>query len=327
MYAVDENLSMGIQQVAIVGAGVMGHGLVVQLARCGKDVTLIDHRQSNLDEAQEQIGEAITFLNEEGFANLDAAVIRDSVEFTLDTASGVADADLIIETVSEDLDVKHTVLENVATAAPDDAILTSNTSGFLPTRLAEAVPEAADRVAVCHWWNPPYLLPLVEVVPGEETSERTVNRLVDLLEDVDRNPIVLEREVPGFVWNRIQFAVVRECMHLLEEGVASLEDIDAAVRDGYALRTAVVGPFETMDLASLDLFQTIAGNLYPELCDDDEPSEVFDEYLSAGRNGVQDGAGFYEYDDAPEEVVNRRNRRVAALRRALARSDDGQSDS
>lgn len=295
----------------------MGHGLAVQFARHGARVSLIDHRQSNLDRAREQMAAAVEFLNDEGLAELSTETVLDRIDLTLDTAEGVADADLVIETVSEDLDVKHEVFENVAAAAPEDAVLASNTSGLLPTDIAAGVPEAADRIVACHRWNPPYLLPLVEVVPGEQTSEETVERATASVEAVERDPIVLNREVPGFVWNRIQFAVVRECMHLLEEGVASLEDIDAAVRDGYALRTAVVGPFETMDLASLDLFRTIADELYPELSDADEASDLFEEYVSDGRTGVEAGAGFYDYDESPEQVVERRNRRVAVLRRAL----------
>ena len=295
----------------------MGHGLAVQFARHGAQVSLVDHRQSNLDRAREQMRAAVAFLNDEGLADESPETVLDRIDPTLDTAEGVAGAELVIETVSEDLDVKHEVFANLAAAAPDDAVLASNTSGIPPSDIAAGVPEAADRVVVCHWWNPPYLLPLVEVVPGEETSEETVERTSAFVEAVDRDPIVLNREVPGFVWNRIQFAVVRECLHLLAEGVASLEDIDAAVRDGYALRTAVVGPFETMDLAGVDLFETIADDLYPELSDADEAGDLFDEYVSEGRTGVEAGAGFYEYEEDPDEVVERRNRRVAALRRAL----------
>ncbi|WP_135827712.1 3-hydroxyacyl-CoA dehydrogenase family protein [Halorussus halobius] len=306
-----------VSDVAVVGAGVMGHGLAVQFARHGARVSMVDHRQSNLDRALEQMRAAVEFLNDEGLADESAESVLDRIDPTLDTAEGVAGAELVIETVSEDLDVKHEVFGNVAAAAPDDAVLASNTSGIPPSDIAAGVPEAADRVVVCHWWNPPYLLPLVEVVPGEATSEETVERATAFVEAVDRDPIVLNREVPGFVWNRIQFAVVRECVHLLEEGVASLEDIDAAVRDGYALRTAVVGPFETMDLAGVDLFETIADDLYPELSDADEAGDLFDEYVSDGRTGVDAGEGFYEYDEDPDEVVERRNRRVAALRRAL----------
>jgi len=295
----------------------MGHGLAVQFARHGARVSLFDHRQSNLNRAREQMRAAVEFLNEERLADESADAVLDRIDSTLDTAEGVAAAQLVVETVSEDLDVKHEVFGNVAAAAPDDAVLASNTSRIPPSDIAAGVPNAADRIVVCHWWNPPYLLPLVEVVPGEDTTEATVKRATAFVEAVDRDPIVLHREVPGFVWNRIQFAVVRECMHLLAEGVASLEDIDAAVRDGYALRTAVVGPFETMDLAGLDLFETIADDLYPELSDAEAAGDLFDEYVSEDRTGVEAGEGFYEYDDPPEEVVERRNHRVASLRRAL----------
>jgi 3-hydroxybutyryl-CoA dehydrogenase len=306
-----------MRDISIVGAGVMGHGLAAQFARQGARVTLIDHRQSNLDRAEQQIGDVITFLNEESLTNLSTNNVLDRIEFTLDTVTGVADTEIVIETVSEDLEVKQKMFETVAAAAPDDTVLASNTSGIPPTKLADAVPEVADRIVVCHWWNPPYLMPPVEVVPGEETSDATIEQTTAIIAAVDRNPIVLKREIPGFVWNRIQFAVVRECMYLLEEDIASLEDIDAAVRDGYALRTAVVGPFQTMDLGGLELFRKIANDLYPELCDDEGPSELFDNYISQGRSGIQGGAGFYKYDDSETTVLNRRNSRIAALHRAL----------
>lgn len=311
---------MSGRDIAVVGAGVMGHGLAVQFARTGNDVTLIDHRESNLERACTQIREAAEFLHEESLTDRSPDDVADRIDYTLDTAAGVDTADLVLETVSEDVGVKHEVLENVVAAAPEDAVIASNTSGIPPTELAEGVPDAADRVIVCHWWNPPYLMPLVEVVPGEETSEATLEWTLEFVESVDRNPIVAEREVPGFVWNRIQFAVIRECLHLVEEGVASLEDVEAAVRDGYALRTAVVGPFETADLAGVDLFRTNAENLFPELCDG-EPLDLFDERLAEGRTGVAEGAGFFEYDEPESSLVARRNRRIAAVRRALGDDD------
>ena len=155
------------------------------------------------------------------------------------------------------------------------------------------------------------------MVRGAATSDETVERTAAFVEAVNREPIRVERDVPGFVWNRIQFAVLRECTHLVSEGVASLADVERAVRDGYALRTAVVGPFETADLAGLDLFRTIAADLYPRLSDADEPGALFDERLAAGRGGVDDGAGFHEYDASPADVIRRRDERVAAIRRAL----------
>jgi 3-hydroxybutyryl-CoA dehydrogenase len=303
--------------VAVVGAGTMGHGLALQFARHGAGVTLVDHRESNLDDARAGVDDALDFLESAGWLDADPDGVRDRIDYTLDAAAAVGDADLVIETVSEDLSVKERVFEELAAAAPDDAVLATNTSGIPITDIAAAVPDAADRVVGCHWWNPPYLLPTVEVVRGTATSDETVARTAAFVEAVGRDPIVVRRDVPGFVWNRIQFAVLRECTHLVAEGVASLPDVERAVRDGYALRTAAVGPFETADLAGLDLFRSIAANLYPHLSDADEPGPVFDDRLAAGRGGVADGAGFHEYDDPPADVIRRRNERIAAIRRAL----------
>jgi 3-hydroxyacyl-CoA dehydrogenase len=303
--------------VAVVGAGTMGHGLALQFARHGAGVTLVDHRESNLEDARRGIDDALDFLDTEGWLDADPDAVRDRIGYTLDTAAAVADVDLVVETVSEELAVKGDVFGTIAAAAPDDAVLATNTSGIPITDIAATVPEAADRIVGCHWWNPPYLLPTVEVIRGERTSDETVERTAAFVEAVEREPIRVERDVPGFVWNRIQFAVIRECTHLVAEGVASLEDVERAVRDGYALRTAAIGPFETADLAGLELFRSIAANLYPHLSDADEPGPVFDERLDAGRGGVADGAGFHEYDEAPTDVIRRRNERVAAIRRSL----------
>ncbi|MEF8842200.1 MAG: 3-hydroxyacyl-CoA dehydrogenase NAD-binding domain-containing protein [Haloarculaceae archaeon] len=306
-----------LNSVSIIGAGDMGHGFAAHFTRTGKDVTLVDHRQSNLDEAAANVLDVVEFLNGEGLADLDPESVVDDIEFTLDRDAGVADADLVLETVTEDLEVKHEVFSGVVGSAPEDAVLASNTSGIPVTDIAEAVPEASDRVAGCHWWFPPYLLPTVEVVRGEGTSDETFERLATFVESVDRDPIRVEKDVPGFVWNRLQLAVFREALHLLEREVASADDINRAIRDGWAIRSAAIGPFETMDIAGLDLVSTVAEELNPHLCDDDEPSPLFEENLSAGRGGIQDGAGFFEYDEAPSETVRRRDETVAAIRRAL----------
>jgi len=148
---------------------------------------------------------------------------------------------------------------------------------------------------------------------GERPRPRVPEQSLDA---VDRKPVMVERDVPGFVWNRIQMAIFRESLHLVEEGVTSFEDIDRAIRDGYALRTAAIGPFETMDIAGLDLVRTVLGNLSPHLCDDDEASPLFEEYLEEGRGGIHDGAGFYDYDRSPGEITHDRDETVMALRRA-----------
>lgn len=302
-------------RVAIIGAGSMGTGLAVHFARYGTAATVIDHREANLEAARETVADALEFLEGEEMMAEDPDSIRESIEYTLDTAAGVAEAELVIETVSEAREIKRDVFETVEEAAPEDAVLASNTSGIPITELGEFVDDP-ERVVGCHWWNPPYLLPLVEVTRGEETAEEIVDRTVGYVESVGRDPIVVERDVPGFVWNRIQFAVMRECVHLVEEGVASLEDVERAVRDGYALRTAAVGPFETADLSGVDLFRDVANDLFPHLSTATEAGPVFEDRLAEGRTGVEAGAGFHEYEESLAEAIERRDERVAAIQRA-----------
>jgi 3-hydroxyacyl-CoA dehydrogenase len=306
--------------VTVVGAGDMGHGFALHFGAHGKDVTLTDHRQSNLDEAVSRIEDVAAFLAGEGWIDRSPSEVLASVEFTPDRAAAAAGADLVLETVPEDLDLKRDVFESVVAEAPDDALLASNTSGIPIGDIASRVPAAAGRMVGCHWWYPPYLLRPVEVVRGPDTSDATVDRLTAFLESVDRDPVLVERDVPGFVWNRVQAAVVRECLHLVEEGVASVADVNRAIRDGYAVRTAAIGPFETMDVAGLELFETVSADLFPHLCDDDAPGPLFRELIEEGRGGIRDGAGFLDYDASADEVTRRRDERVLAVSAALTRT-------
>ncbi len=311
-----------IQRIALVGAGDMGHGLAVQFAAHGRDVTLLDHRQSNLDRANDRMSEAASFLSERGRLEEPPETVLGRIETTLDL-DAVAGAGLVVESISEDLDAKRALFERLVAAADDDAVLASNTSGIPITDIAEATPDAADRIVGCHWWFPPYLLEPVEIIRGEATADRTVDRLAELLEAVDRDPIRVERDVPGFVWNRVQFAVVRECLHLAEAGVASLDDINRAIRDGYAVRTSAIGPLETMDIAGLELAETIARDLYPELSDADEPGPELTERVADGRTGIGTGEGFFTYERSPDEITGRRDELVAAVQSALEETRDG----
>ncbi|WP_331233495.1 3-hydroxyacyl-CoA dehydrogenase family protein [Natronorarus salvus] len=301
--------------VTVVGAGAMGGGLATQFALRDRPVTLVDHRESNLEDARNRVEGALDVLGETGATERGVADVLSGIEFTLDLEDAVGESTVVLETVSEELAIKREVFECVGEAAPSDTILASNTSSIPITRIGEAVPAVADRVVGCHWWYPPYLLDPVEVVRGERTSDETVDQTRAFVESVGKDPILVERDVPGFVWNRVQFAVLRECLHLVEEGVASAADVNRAIRDGYARRTSVIGPFETVDLAGLDLFRTIAADLYPVLSDCDEPNETLDERLAVGRTGVESGAGIFEYDRSTEVVARERDERLAALAR------------
>lgn len=299
----------------------MGHGFAAHFQTHDQDVTLIDHKESNLEHARDRIHGVIEFLVNEGMAEADPSTIVDEIQYTTNFEAGVSDADIVLETVPEDLAIKHEVLTTIGNAAPDDAILASNTSSIPITDIASGVSGHEHQIAGCHWWYPPYLMRPVEVIRGEQTSDDTMDRLQSFVEGVDRDPVVVKRDVPGFVWNRVQRAVYRECLYMAEEGIASMEDINRAVRDGYATRTAAIGPFETIDIAGLAQKLRVTEIVQPTLCNDEQPSRLFKEYLDQGRGGIDDGAGFFEYEEPPEEITGRRDRKVAAIRRALSSVD------
>jgi len=311
------------RSVSVIGAGDMGYGFAVHFALQDQDVTLVDVDESVLADARERIRGSVSLLTDRGITDRDPDDVVEAITCTTDAAAGVADAAVVLEAVSEDVDLKQTVFREVAAAAPDDAILASNTSGIPITEIAEAVPEAADRVAGCHWWFPPFLLTPVEVIRGEETADETIERLTAFVEAVDRDPIHVEKDVPGFVWNRIQAAIARECLYLVEEGVASVEDINRAIRDGYAVRTAATGPFETLDLAGLDLVKTGAERRYSDLSDADAPPDALVDLVESGRTGVKAGAGFFEYDRPADEIIRERDATVTTIQQCLGRLPDG----
>lgn len=310
------------RNITVIGAGNMGQGFGIHFTVHGHDVTLVDHHKSNLDEALDRIKSTVTELNEGGITDQSSENVLDRLTFTTDQRDGVATADIVLETVPENLEIKRDVFATTGAAAPDDAILASNTSGIPITKIQSAVPDCADRVVGCHWWFPPYLLEPVEIVRGTRTSDQTMDRIHEFVEAVDRRPITVKKDVPGFVWNRIQNAVIRECLHLLEEDVASIEDINAAVRDGYARRTSVIGPFETMDIAGVDQFRTVAEHLYPHLCSDKMVHETFDELLAEGRTGIDAEAGFLQYDEPSDVIVQRRDECLMALDRYFDSFDE-----
>lgn len=304
-------------EVCIIGAGAMGQGIATHCALYGATVTLVDHRQENLDMADDQIDSILEFLDEFDDDGLNPESVRNGLRLTLDTERAAASSDLVIETVSEDVGVKQNLFETLADATSPETVLASNTSGIQIDAIADAVPDAAERVAGCHWWYPPYLLTPVEIVRGSATADWTVDTLESFVTDVNRDPIMVEKDVPGFVWNRVQFAVVRECLHIVAEGIASIEDVNSAIRDGYATRTAAIGPFETMDIAGLPLFETISTELFPALSNADSPNTELRNRVADGRTGVESGQGFFEYDEPPQTITERRDEKIAAIRTAL----------
>ena len=274
------------REVAVVGAGTMGAGIARVFAEAGASVRLCARRESSLDAAREKLGES-------------AARVR----LTTSADDALDGAELVIETIVEEAEPKRAVLARAEELVAPEAILTTNTSSLPIAALAGAL-QRPERFAGLHWLNPPELVELVEVVGGELTSADTLTTLADWMEELGKSPVVVRRDVPGFVANRLQYALLREAYALVDAGVCTFADVDRAVTHGLGARWAAIGPFETMELAGLDVHAAVAANLWLELSNDTEPSPSLAEALERGSLRTIDA----------DSVVARRDRVLSALR-------------
>lgn len=304
----------GIERVAVVGAGTMGHGIALVFALSGRRVSLFDVDQGALERAAGSIAAGLDTLASAGRIDEDdAAVAPDRIETSTAYPEALAGADLVIEASPEKMEVKREVFSALDEHAPASAILASNTSGLSITEMADQVDDPS-RVLGTHWFNPPYVVPLVEVVYGDETADEPVERVYDLLEAVGKAPVVVREDIPGFIANRLQTAMDYEAWSLLDRGIASAEDIDRAVSAGFGLRTPALGVFRKSDFAGLDICRDIHATMPADLDRGTEPSETLVELAEAGRLGLKSGGGVYDWSDRdPDEVAEERDRELLAL--------------
>lgn len=308
-----------IVRIAVVGAGLMGHGIAQEFALAGYQVRLHDLRDDRLRTALTDIRANLQKLSSLGRlenARIDPAVA--AITVSTDLGRIVSGAELVIEAIVEELGAKHALLRSLNGLCGRETIIASNTSSFMPSRLAEAV-SCPDRLLVAHYFNPPYLIPLVEIVPGPDTSNETVMTVVGLLQKVGKKPVVLRKEATGFVGNRLQFALFREALAIVEQGIADPEAVDQVVRFGFGRRLAAAGPFEVFDLAGLDTILAVATQIFPEL-DTANPTgqpvaELLLRKVAEGDLGVKSGRGFHEW--TAQKADELRNR----LTRALVQSE------
>lgn len=233
--------------------------------------------------------------------------------------SRVADVDwsgvrVVVECLPEDLELKQQIFPELEQVAPADAILASNSSSFPISTIAEGL-ASAHRMAGLHFFMPAHLVPLVEVISGAATAPETADALCKTMTALGKRPVHVRKDIPGFLANRIQHALMREAMSLAEQGIASPEDIDAAVQLSFGMRFLGAGPFLQKDLAGLDIHYAAGSTIYPSLCNDTRPSPFIADRVAAGDLGVKTGRGFYDWDD--EKTVQERARYQAALLKAL----------
>jgi 3-hydroxybutyryl-CoA dehydrogenase/5-formyl-3-hydroxy-2-methylpyridine 4-carboxylate dehydrogenase len=302
-----------VRRAAVIGTGTMGPGMGAVLARAGIAVAMYDVSEEALDRSKAGVGLAEGVLDQLDTPQVDGG----SVRYTADLADALQDVDFVFEAVPEKLEIKHEVFRDLERHVGVDTILASNTSGIPITKIAEEC-EHPERVVGTHWSNPPHLIPMIEVIPGERTNEETVDAAVALVERIGYEAVV-EREVPGFVENRILYAIMREAVDLVDRGIIDADGMDRCVRWGIGYKLAVIGPMELLDMAGLDIYQAVGSYLNQDLCNSTEVSNTITDRTAEGKLGMKTGGGLYEY--TPERVDQlraERARKLVGVRKALS---------
>ncbi|MBT4428206.1 MAG: hypothetical protein HOJ07_11130 [Rhodospirillaceae bacterium] len=293
----------------VIGSGAMAPSLALCLTLAGHHTILVARRSEALTQAESAVDIAYRELEEAGLLPAMSPGWRDRLAFSTDLAGAAAGIDFAFEAIAEDADIKQPIFAAIEQAAPPQAILTSTTSGMAVDIIAEKCTDKG-RVAVAHFANPPHLMPAVEIVPGTDTDEAVMDRLCDFIRGLGKEPIRLKRDLPGHLFNRLQFALMREAFALVRTGAASAEEIDKVVKNGYALRLAAEGPLEKADLAGLPLVASVAEYLYPDLDTSQAPDDLQD-MIRDGKIGAKGGQGFFAW--TPERgaaVIAERNQEV-----------------
>lgn len=294
--------------VCSLGTGTMGSTSTAAIASAGFQITLWGRSGASLERGMESATTAVRQLESSGLLRESARDVLDRVRPTTDLEEAVCSADFILESVSENVETKHAVLLETEKYCRKDGIIGSNTSGLLPSAIASPL-RNPERFVVTHFWNPAHLIPLVEVCPGEKTLPETVEAARRFLLSAGKRPAVLRKEANGFIANRLQFALLREALHIVESGVASMEEVDEAVKSSIGRRLADTGPFETADLGGLDVFSSIASYLFADLSADTEPPRLLTEKVREGLLGAKTGQGLYNWEpERKKEVLEARTR-------------------
>ena len=289
-------LNADIRSVVVAGAGTMGVTLTRLFAQSGYAVTLWNRRQVSLDKARDRIANDLAVLQDQGRLTETMDTITGRIQYATDLAVYAA-ADFVVENIADDLAVKQDFFRTICALVPETTVLATNTSGLRVSDIAQAV-EKPQRFCGMHWWNPPDLIPLVEVTKGDQTGQEAAQIVYDLALSLEKKPVIVKKDILGIIGNRLQYAVLREALHIMELGAAGPQEIDAAMKYGPGFRYSILGPLETVDLGGLDIFRAVSNYLFQDL-GAEQRSPVLNDLADQGRHGVKTGAGFYDY--APGE--------------------------
>ncbi len=292
------------QRIGVLGGGLMGHGIAYLFAAAGHPVSIFEPAASVRDALPTRL-EAIRKLLDGDTTTLPRIAIRDRL------ADAVIDTDVVIEAAPEKLDLKQKIFAEAEALVAPDTILASNSSALRPTDIGRDLVRR-DRMIGTHFWNPPHLVPLVEVIETEVTSAATVEATMRLMREAGKKPVHVRRDVPGFIGNRLQHALKREAIALLADGIADAATIDEVVKEGFGARLAVLGPLEQSDLVGLELTLDIHETLLQHLDCTKGPHPLLRQKVAEGKLGMKTGEGFRRWTEEEAEAVRTRLSRFLA---------------
>lgn len=268
----------------------MGHGIAIQFASNGFKVILNDVSEEKLTSSIKSIE------NTSNQANLNTSKILGLIQTETSLDKTASESDFVIEAVFEDLNVKRAIFDKLDSICSKNVVLASNTSSFKASQLAINC-KFPDRVIVANWWNPPHILPLIEVVKGPQVSEETSDTTMNLFSTIGKSPVLLQKESLGFIGNRMQFALLREAISIVENGIATPKEVDEVVKNSFGRRLALAGPFQVFDAAGWDTILAIANQLFPDLDSSTGNPDLITNMVTNKNLGIKSGKGFYDWDD------------------------------
>jgi len=289
-------------QIGVIGGGLMGHGIALTFARAGHNVHVFEAGADSRATLPERIAHSLGVLGEDA-AGIDKISSRIAVVDTLGLAA--EGAGYITEAVPEKLDLKKQIFSELEAAASADCILASNTSVLPITSITEHL-QTRSRALGTHWWNPPHMIPLVEVIRTEWTLDAAMENTFDLLSHAGKTPVRVEKDVPGFIGNRLQHALWREAISLVENGICDAEAVDTVIKSSFGRRLAVLGPLENADLVGTDLTLDIHENVLADLEASSGPSPYLQGLVEGGRLGMKSGEGFQKWTQEEADEVRAR---------------------
>jgi 3-hydroxybutyryl-CoA dehydrogenase len=273
-----------IRNITVIGGGLMGAGIAQVFAAADYQVTVFEPSAEARSSLRARVAGNLRLMDSD-------ETIAQGIKISGDLSEAVASADFVTEAAPEKLELKRSIFADLERVAPANAVLASNTSVIPITHITEGLDTAA-RMVGTHWWNPPYLVPLVEVIQGERTTQGTIEQTMALLRDVGKEPAHVKKDVPGFVANRLQHALWREAIAMVAEGICDAQTLDTCVKNSFGLRLPILGPLENADMVGLDLTLDIHSTIIPELDRSSGPNPYLRQQVEAGKLGFKSGEGF-----------------------------------